>query len=68
MVSSIAVWQSQFNISHLFAHSSIWPTDRTQSVAAIPGQSGPESTDNEGVFHIPQISKVGVSPSDVLMS
>ena len=30
--------------------------------------SGPRSNGNERVFHIPQISKAGVSPSDCLIS
>ena len=33
-----------------------------------PGQSGPESNDNEGVLYIPQSSRTGASPSDGLMS
>ena len=33
-----------------------------------PGPSGPESTGNEGVFHIPQTSKSGASPSNVVYS
>ena len=30
-------------------------------------QSGPESNGYEGLLHIPQISKAGTSPSDVLV-
>ena len=54
----------------MFAHRicSIWPTDRTLSGATTLGQSGLENDDNEGVLHIPQISKAGASPSDCLMS
>ena len=61
----------QLNISHLFAHSlnvKLWPIDSTLSGATTPGQSGPEGEGNEGVLHIPQISKAGASPSDCLMS
>ena len=47
---------------------SIWPIDRTLSGATTPGQSGPESNGNEGVFCIFQISTAGASPSDNLMS
>ena len=47
---------------------SFWPIDRTLSGATTTGQSGLESIDNEGVLHIPQISKVGASPSNGLMS
>ena len=32
----------------------------------IPGQSGPESTGNEGVDSTPQISKIGTSPLDAV--
>ena len=35
---------------------SIWPIDRTLSVATTPGQIGPGSNGNEGVLYIPQIS------------
>ena len=68
MVSSISM--SQFNISHLFAQivCSIWPIDRTLSGATTLDQSGPGSHGNERVFHIPQISKIGASPSDSLIS
>ena len=40
----------------------------TLSVATTPSQSRPRSNSNEGVLHIPQISKAGASPSDGLMS
>ena len=33
-----------------------------------PDQRGPGSNGNEGVIHIPQISKAGALPSDCLMS
>ena len=42
----------QFSISTQF--SSIWPMDRTLSVATTPGQSWPGSDGNEGVLRIPQ--------------
>ena len=41
---------------------SIWPFDKTLPYAITPGQSGPESNDNEKLLHILQISKAGVSP------
>ena len=48
---------------------SIWTTDNTLLSATTPGQSGPGSTGNEGVFYIPHIlSFTGASPSDFLMS
>ena len=47
---------------------SIWPIDRTLSVATTLGQSGPGSNGNKGVVHISQISKVGTLSSDGLMS
>ena len=58
------------NISHLFAHivCSIWPIDSAQLGVTTPGQSGSGSNGNEGVLHIPQISKAGASPSDDLLS
>ena len=63
----------QFSTSHLFAlssisNSSIWPMDRTLSGTTTLGQNGPGSNDNEGVLHIPQISKTDASPSDGLVS
>ena len=45
------------------SNSSIWPIDRTLSSTTSPGQSGPGSEDNEGVFHVPQSSRIiGASP------
>ena len=38
------------------SNSSIWPKDRIQSDATIPGQSGPRSDGNEGVLYISQSS------------
>ena len=38
----------QFNPSHLFAHSYIWPIDRMLSGAVISGQCGPGNNGNEG--------------------
>ena len=66
----VLLYKSQFNISHLFAHTvcSIWSTDMTLSGATIPDQSWPESIDNDGVLHIPQISKAGALPLDCLVS
>ena len=57
----------QFNISAQF--SSIWPTDKTSSVATTPGQSGPGSDRNKEALHITQSSRIdGASPSDSLVS
>ena len=36
----------------------IWPIDRTLSGATNPGQSGPETDGNEGIFHIVQSSSI----------
>ena len=70
MASSIATYQSKFNISHLFTDiiCSIWLIDRTLSNATTPGQSGSGRNGNEEVLHIPLISKAGASPSNCLMS
>ena len=39
------------------------------SGATFPGQSGPESNDNEGILRIPQSSSItGTSPLDRLVS
>ena len=46
---------------------SIWPIDRTLSGATSPGQSEPESNDNERVLHILQIFKAGTLSSDGLI-
>ena len=48
--------------------SSMWPVVKNLSDAAIPSQSGPGSSSNEGVLHIPQSSKTETSLSDYLMS
>ena len=49
--------------------SSTWPIDRTLSGATIPGESGPESDGNKGVFRIPQSSgNTGASASDCFVS
>ena len=45
-------------------NSSIWPIGGTLSGIISLDQSGPESNGNEGVLHIPQSSRTGVSPSD----
>ena len=49
--------------------SSIWPIDSAVSDATTPGQSGPGSDGNDGVFCITQSSSItGTSPSDCLVS
>ena len=68
MLPSIALQQKQFNIICLHTFCSIWPIDRILSGASTPGESGPGGNGNEGVLHIPQISKNGASLSDGLMS
>ena len=45
------------------SNSSIWPIDRSLWGGTPPGQSGPRSDSNEGLLHIPQISKSAVLPS-----
>ena len=57
----------KFSINTQF--SSIWPIDRTLSVATTLSQSGPGSDGNEGVLGIPKSSHItGTSPSDCLVS
>ena len=57
----------QFCISTQF--SSVWPIDRTLSVATAPGQSQPKIESNEGALRIPQsFSITGTSQSDCLVS
>ena len=36
----------------------IWPLDKTLSVDTTPGQSGPGSDGSDGVFRIPQSSRL----------
>ena len=50
------------------SNSSIWPINRTLSVATTIGQSGSGSNGNEEVLHIPQSSRTGASLSDCLVS
>ena len=51
------------------SNSSIWPKDRTLSVATTPGQSGPGNDGSEGVLHIPQSSSItGASLLDCFVS
>ena len=45
-----------------------WPIDGTLTGTTTPGQSGPGSNCNEGVFYIPQSSRIGASSSDNLVS
>ena len=70
MVSSIAIKQSQFNTSHLFAHivCSIQPIDRTLSGSTAPSQSGPGGKNEamKGYSTFPSITRA--SSSDCLMS
>ena len=50
------------------SNSSVWPIDRILSGATNPGQIGSGSDVSEEVYHNPQSSKTGASPSDCLMS
>ena len=70
MVLSIATLQSQFNISHLFAHSLfyLYTWFSILSGATTPIQNGPGSKGHEGIHHIPQISKAGTSLWDWIIS
>ena len=57
----------QFSISTLF--SSIWPIDRSLSIATTKQPKWPGSNGNEGVLRISQSSSItGTSPSDFLVS
>ena len=56
----------QFIISTHF--SSMWPFNRTLSVATTPGQRRPWSDDNKGVLYIPNLQHYWNSPSDCLVS
>ena len=42
------------------------PINKTLSGITTPGPSGTESNENEGVLHIPEISKAGASLSNYL--
>ena len=42
--------------------------DETLTGTTTPGQSGPGSSGNEQVLHIPQSSRIGATPSDSLVS
>ena len=47
--------------------SSIWSRDGTLVIVTTLGQSRPGSYCNEGVLHIPQISKTRTLPSDAVL-
>ena len=47
-------------------NSSIWPIDGALTGTSTAGQSELGSNGNEDVFHIPQTSKTGASPSGVI--
>ena len=47
-------------------NSSLWLRDGALTGTTNPGQSEPESTGNERVFHIFQSSRTGTSPSDAV--
>ena len=51
-----------------WSNSSISPIGSNLSDAITPGQRGPASNDNEGIFHIPQTSKTEASLSDDFVS
>ena len=51
------------------SNSSIWPIDKTLSVATTTGDIGPGSNVNEKVLHSPEISYItGAPPSYYLVS
>ena len=52
LIQTVLIQTIQFSIDMQF--SFIQPLDRVLSGATIPGQSGPGSDGNEGVFRIPQ--------------
>ena len=56
------------SVIYLHTVCSIWHIDRTLSGVITPGSDWPETNGNEGVLHIPEISKAGASLSDGLMS
>ena len=63
----------QFSKSHSFADYVnvkvlFDPKIRIPSGATTPGQNGPRSNSNKEVFHIPQSSRNGTTPSDHFMS
>ena len=70
MVSSIDIYICHNLTSDICWHTvgSIWPIDRTLLHGTTPGQSWPESNDNEGLLHISQMPMALASPSDGLMS
>ena len=49
-------------------NGSIRPIDKTLTDATTPGQNGPGSNTNQGVLHIPQITKTGATSLDSLIS
>ena len=66
-VKTVLFQTIQFSISTQF--SSIWPIDRTLSIATTLGQSELGSDGNEGVLRIPQSSCItGTSQTDCLVS
>ena len=73
MVSNIAIYHQQFNLTPVICldtikclNSSIWPMDGILTDNTISGENGPGSNGNEGVFSIAQSSKTGVSSSDAV--
>ena len=64
---TVLIQTIQFSISTQISFLS--PIVRPLSGAITPGQSGPGSDGNEGVFHIPQTYRItGTSSSDCLVS
>ena len=61
----------QFNISFKYSkwlNISIWPINGALTGTTTLDLSGPGSNDNVEVLHIPQSSRTGGAPSDVLVS
>ena len=65
-VKTVLFQTIQFSLSRQFC--SIWPVDRTKSVATSPGLCRPGSEGKNGVIRVPRTSSItGASPSDYLV-
>ena len=60
MVSSISI--------RMILNISIWPTEGTLIGTTTSSQSGPSSNGDEGIFHIPYISRIGALWSNVFLT
>ena len=68
MVQSIVMWYKWLNgfKYRKGLNSSFLPIDGTLTGTTTPGQSGVWSNCNEGVLHIPQSPRTGVTPSNAV--